>query len=103
MLPLTAGGLFCPPKNKENTNESTDFRVLPAKREAPPPPPTPLLDGVAMKRYLTVNAFAEAASMHPVTVRRMIYAGEIKATQRDVHAHWRIPVTELNRLMEGAA
>ena len=56
-----------------------------------------------MKRYLTVNAFAEAASMHPVTVRRMIYAGEIKATQRDVHAHWRIPVTELNRLMEGAA
>lgn len=56
-----------------------------------------------MKRYLTVNAFAEAASMHPVTVRRMIYAGEIKATQRDVHAHWRIPVTELDRLMEGAA
>lgn len=56
-----------------------------------------------MKKLLTVTQFAEAAAMHPVTVRRMIYAGEIKATQRDVHAHWRIPVAELDRLVEGAA
>lgn len=65
--------------------------------------PTVFLDVVAMTKYLTVGQFAEAAAMHPVTVRRMIYAGEIKATQRDVHAHWRIPVTELDRLMGGAA
>lgn len=82
---------------KETTHESTHH-------DLPPPTPAPhLLDVVAMTKYLTVAQFAEAAAMHPVTVRRMIYAGEIKAIQRDVHAHWRIPVTELDRLMEGAA
>lgn len=85
---------------KETTHESTHHH-LPPKRPALQTPP--LLDVVAMTKYLTVNQFAEAAAMHPVTVRRMIYAGEIKAIQRDVHAHWRIPITELDRLMGGAA
>lgn len=90
-------------QKKENTHELINTLPAPTPTEGPSPCPPGILDVVAMTRYLTVAQFAEAAAMHPVTVRRMIYAGEIKAVQRDVHAHWRIPVTELDRLMEGAA
>lgn len=60
--------------------------------------------GMAGERMWTVREVAERVRVDPVTVRRWIKAGRLKAVRPGgTKAGWRIPAEELGRLLRGEA
>jgi len=52
---------------------------------------------------LTVTQVAERLKVNPETVRRWLRAGQLRGTLLGDRAGWRIPESELTRLLSGEA
>ena len=51
-----------------------------------------------LRAFYTTEEVADVFVVKPKTVRRWIEHGEIKATK--FHSQWRVPVSEVERLLE---
>ena len=56
----------------------------------------------ARRSLLTTRAAAEVAACDPMTIRRAVRAGELRALRLGSHGHLRIPADELAAWLEPA-
>jgi excisionase family DNA binding protein len=81
---------------------SADARLKRAKRLNPNVTARPVpIEELVQRGALTVPELAAIANMHPLTIRRAIGAGELKAASNGAKGHYRITRADANAWWKG--
>jgi excisionase family DNA binding protein len=82
--------------------KSADARLRRAKRLNPNVTARPVpVEELVQRGALTVPELAAIANMHPLTIRRAIAAGELKAASNGAKGHYRITRADANAWWKG--